>query len=806
MNLSREGSVAFAIAALIGSSLVAGSATSTIAQAAPATSRLMIVPTSAADGVLGGWTDVSTPGGASFLNAELRSLLFVDDTLYVGGLFTNMPGVDDSYVSSWSAIDDTWHSLATTSLSLNQSNSGAYALALSNDDTLFVGGNFTTPGGGTNAVTLADGVWYDMVVGLDGYVQALSIKDDTLYAGGSFTLGVNDKFVASWPLAGGTWKSLGNETLAGALSPSVNALSWIDDTLVVGGSNLTLPSINVAWLGTASTEWQPLGVPTNPVYATNQYGLGNFVYASVTQDDTIYFAGRFTDDQPTGVNNMKRIAAWSISNRSWTELGGGITAAAGDGPIYALALDDTHQILYLGGDFDFAGSQAATNVVAWDLRLSEWVPFQWGSTDQGLDSSSAVVRAFAVDDSLVYVGGAFFNAGGNPDADRLARWTWEPPAGAGLYSVTDDSLTVSGEGFIGVATTGAVVLDDTTTPGVDDTAVEYSVDDSATITLRGLSGLGVGTYEVQVEGVGGIGGVGQITVTSTPPLAPVLTSVAGGNASLTLNWALGPDGGSPVTDVEYTTDDSVTWRSVDDSTATTDTISVDSSGNPLVNGTTYQVRIRAVNSVGNGLASNMIPGTPTNPTPPPPIPTFPPSAPLSVTGQAGNATATVTWAAPASAGSFPVTDYQVVVAPGGQTCLVQAPATSCTVTGLTNGMEYTAIVRALNGAGWGAWSDPSGPFTPMEPVEKSIVITGTRAQIDGRSGARAVGETTGLTGATLQARVHLSGEVDYYDGSRRTVAQDGSFTWQRFTNKKVYVYFRTLDGKVRSNRIVIAVN
>jgi hypothetical protein len=36
----------------------------------------------------------------------------------------------------------------------------------------------------------------------------------------------------------------------------------------------------------------------------------------------------------------------------------------------------------------------------------------------------------------------------------------------------------------------------------------------------------------------------------------------------------------------------------------------------------------------------------------------------------------------------------------------------------------------------------------------------------------------------------------------QTVSDDGTFTWQRRTGKKTYVYFRA-DGDVRSNRVII---
>lgn len=47
------------------------------------------------------------------------------------------------------------------------------------------------------------------------------------------------------------------------------------------------------------------------------------------------------------------------------------------------------------------------------------------------------------------------------------------------------------------------------------------------------------------------------------------------------------------------------------------------------------------------------------------------------------------------------------------------------------------------------------------------------------------------------------GQAGYAAGvGVRTVAADGTFSWQRETRKKVYVYFRADDG-VRSNRVII---
>jgi hypothetical protein len=194
-----------------------------------------------------------------------------------------------------------------------------------------------------------------------------------------------------------------------------------------------------------------------------------------------------------------------------------------------------------------------------------------------------------------------------------------------------------------------------------------------------------------------------------------------------------------------------------------------------------------------------------NPDPTPAPVAYPPSAPRDVNAVAGDASATVSWAVPSDPGSFAITDYQVVASPGSGTCLVKAPELSCRVSGLTNGTAYTFKARALNGAGWGAWSEVSAPVTPVGPPAPvgTIQITGSRGADAELPTVTVNGVTTNLVGVTVQARVRLPGELDYANGSERTVRPNGTFTWQRKTKKTVYVYFRTIDGDVRSNRVII---
>jgi hypothetical protein len=187
--------------------------------------------------------------------------------------------------------------------------------------------------------------------------------------------------------------------------------------------------------------------------------------------------------------------------------------------------------------------------------------------------------------------------------------------------------------------------------------------------------------------------------------------------------------------------------------------------------------------------------------PPPPAPSDPPSAPREVSAVAEDSSATATWRAPASSGSFPITNYKATASPGGQTCLVAAPALTCTISGLTNGTAYTFTVEALNGAGWSANSAPSNPITPKPDVTPTILITGYRGTGDATGRVYADGTTTHLAGTTVQARVRVAGQPEYADGSTRAVPAEEAFTWQRRTNKKTYLYFTT-EG-ISSNRIII---
>jgi hypothetical protein len=99
----------------------------------------------------------------------------------------------------------------------------------------------------------------------------------------------------------------------------------------------------------------------------------------------------------------------------------------------------------------------------------------------------------------------------------------------------------------------------------------------------------------------------------------------------------------------------------------------------------------------------------------------------------------------------------------------------------------------------------STPLVVLPDDAYSIMLSGTRTNDGAGRRVNVQGTTTNLDGATVQARVKLSREDTYRNGSTRVVV-DEAFAWTRIANRKVYVYFQTVlesGQKIRSTRITI---
>ncbi len=136
-----------------------------------------------------------------------------------------------------------------------------------------------------------------------------------------------------------------------------------------------------------------------------------------------------------------------------------------------------------------------------------------------------------------------------------------------------------------------------------------------------------------------------------------------------------------------------------------------------------------------------------------------PDAPAAPTVVAGDGEVVVSWGQPASYG-FPIVNYTAKAWPSGKTCTVAAPATTCTITGLTNGTSYKFTVSAANSAASGAASTMSTAVSPAEGVtppspQPSSTPTPDRRRPPHRPHDRRRRPTTAPLGLTLNLDLNL---------------------------------------------------
>ena len=183
----------------------------------------------------------------------------------------------------------------------------------------------------------------------------------------------------------------------------------------------------------------------------------------------------------------------------------------------------------------------------------------------------------------------------------------------------------------------------------------------------------------------------------TVPDAPTITMVTSGNEQVIISWDEPNDRGSGITSYTVTSDPGSYTATV---TGTPPIRTAAVTG--LTNGTSYTFTVVAHNAGGDGSPSSASSSA---------IPYTVPDAPTAVHGISGDGQATISWTAPTNNGYDTITSYTVRSSPGNYTTTVSG--TTGTVSGLTNGTDYTFTVTAHNTAGDSSASTASSTITPL---------------------------------------------------------------------------------------------
>ena len=646
-------------------------------------------------------------GSWSALGSGVGGIVFAmaksDDTVYIGGAFTSAGGAAANYLAAWSLSDGAYSTLGAGV------NSFVWDLAVAADDSVYIGGSFTNFAGIAKWDPAA-GVLSQLGPGVSAAVQGLTIRDDTLYLGGSFTRasgGAPDSLarVGQWgPLSGSSPSFREVQTGVGVGNNTVDAVHVSEDgnTLYLGGNftnRLNGATNSLLRFG----AYSPLTGSTS--LSTVGAGISNGVVLSVnsSRDDTVFLGGSFT---PSGSTTLRRVGAWNPGSATYSNLGYGL---AGTDGVFSIAVDDTHSLVYVGGAITYAcgplancpsadDTVALNGIGAYDLRTQDWVPL----LSNGGSGLNADAFALVLDDSTLYAGGNFTSSSGGTSLSRVARWSWAPPSGnSTILHSGSNSIVVPGQSFVGV--TGVTI-------GGSPAPIDYAQSSSTQHTVT-VPGLPTGNHPIVVTAVGGTATVGTYSI--PVPSAPVVTASAG-QTSIDLSWALDDTGGSAVT---YLVALGTTSNIVNTTTNTAATLT------GLNPGTTYTAYVRAINDNGPGPWSTPATVATQAPPPAPPAPASPPGAPTIVSAIPGNASAVASWTPPSNSGTYPIAGYVVRSQPGGLTC--STTSTLCTVTGLTNGTAYTFTVTASSAAGAGPASAASAPVTPRTVPGAPVSVAAT---------------------------------------------------------------------------------
>ena len=239
----------------------------------------------------------------------------------------------------------------------------------------------------------------------------------------------------------------------------------------------------------------------------------------------------------------------------------------------------------------------------------------------------------------------------------------------------------------GTAITGYTVTSSPTTSNSANTS--QPADANATsLQFIGLTNGTSYTFTVTATNLKGTGSPSASSASVTPnvvPGAPTIGTATAGDTTATVSWiAPNPNGGTAITG--YTVTSSPTTSNSANTSQPADANATSLQFIGLTNGTSYTFTVTATNLKGTGSPSASSASV---------TPIGVPSAPTSVSAEAGDRSATVSWTAPINTGGSAISKYTVTSSSGPIITWTTGPLTA-TFLGLTNGTPYTFTVTATN--------------------------------------------------------------------------------------------------------------
>ena len=324
--------------------------------------------------------------------------------LYVGGNFRHVDDLTVNYIARFR--DQHWEKIGS---GVGTSIMGLVHTIAISGNTLYAGGMFDQVGiWTTNNIARYDmttGEWRPLGQGTNRAVRQIRVAGNgDVYVVGEFSEADGQPVNAIARFDGNQWHPLGTglHLVTTGKDGSSTTRSGRAIGLCIAGNGVYVggmfdvaggePCANIAyWDG---IQFHPLGEGTNGI-----------VTAMTLHEGQLYVGGQFTR---AGGLVRNSIARWDVQDRNWHALGSGIS---GGGYIYVRSIIGDGNLLYVGGEFGFAGGQRANNIAVWDGS-------QWSTMGSGTNDEVKVITRF---NDALYVGGNFTAAGQKP-LSFMTRW------------------------------------------------------------------------------------------------------------------------------------------------------------------------------------------------------------------------------------------------------------------------------------------------------------------------------------------------------------------------------------------------
>ena len=456
----------------------------------------------------------------------------------------------------------------------NGSNAGQVRIYIWNGTT------WTQTGDDINGETTNDQSGYSVAMSADGSriaIGALYNDDNGNDAGQVRVLGVQD--------------SPDVPTITGQIGSDIDGETADDKSgysvaMSADGSRIAIGAPYNDDNGNDAGQVRVLGVQDSPDVPTIISQIGSDIDGETADDKSGYSVAMSADGTRIAIgapynddngNDAGQVRIYTWDGTTWTQTGtdiNGKTANDRSGRSVAMSADGSRIAIGARYNDDNGGNAGHVRIYTWDGTT--WTQTGDDINGETASNGSGWSVAMSADGSRIAIGAPYNDDNGDA-AGQVRIYTWDGT------TWTQTGADINGEAEEDRSGWSVAMSADGSRIAIGAPGDEYSESDSA----------------------------GQVRIYSVPaaPTAPTISSVIAANGSLTVAFTAGTDGGSPITNYKYSID-GTNYVALNPA-ATTSPFTI--SG--LTNGTSYSVSIKAVNEIGDSIASNAVAGIPVAPTP-----------------------------------------------------------------------------------------------------------------------------------------------------------------------------------------------